>query len=250
MFAFVLTTVEIYAQTGLTGINTFTPQQQLQVSGTTSSTQIGTSGIFVVKPTIRIEGLNNTNNSVASSSTSLAQPVDVTQNGDIILSPNLAISLITSSLGTDAITSAVTVSPADGTVTSATLKTYTFTLNQTAMVHFLASVSTSVFNTSGSRLGDSNNKICFSSFRFTAVPPGSGIAINTSFGSDSFNYINTSILAGATGNFYLQPESYLVLPPGTYTLILLGQAYGESYDFNAVFGQAADDMISIVAIPL
>lgn len=247
LFILVLARMVIYAQSG---VNTTTPQQQLQVSGATSSTPIGTAGIKLVNPTIRIDGLNNTNNTVAKNSSSVVQPVDVTQDGDFILSPNLAIPLFSNLPGTDAINPAVTVTTTDTLFKSLTLKTYTFTLNQTSMVHFLASVSASVFNTSGTRAGDGKNKICSSTFRFTSAPAGSGIALNTSFGTEMFDYYNTSTTIGTTGNMYLQPEAYLVLPPGSYTVILLGQALGSSFTFSAVFGQGTDDMVSIVATPL
>jgi hypothetical protein len=257
IITFVLFGVELYAQTG---INITAPQQGLHVAGTTSSTTIGTASniINIVKPTIRIEGLNGTNNSVftvsANNPSSLVQAISVTQDGDLILAPNAVIPLVSNLPGTDGITTPVTLTvavPADtiGVMTK-TLKTYVLTLNQSSMVHFLASVSVSILDAAGGKLVDTKNKICFSGYRFTAVPAGSGIALNTTFGSESANYINNAT-SGVSGTMYLQPEAYYVLPKGSYTVILVGQVFGSGQlSYSGVFGQATDDMVSIVVTPL
>ena len=242
----------LYAQAG---INTTVPQQRLHVSGATSSTQVGTSGIYLVQPTMRIDGLNNANNSVSKGSTSLVQAVDVTQNGDLILTPNAPIPLFYTNPGTDALPSSDTITmhsiAADTTAVPATLGTYSFNLNQTSLVHFLASISSAVYDTLGKVLTDTKNRICFTVFRFTSVPAGSGITTNLSFGVDSYTYINTqATLTGVSGNMYSEPDAYVVLPPGSYTVVILGETYGAYFPFRAVFGLANNDMVSIVATPL
>jgi len=250
----IICTINLYGQTNLTGINTTAPQQQLHVAGTTSSTQIGSTGVFLVKPTIRIDGLNNTNNSTLyTSSPSQIQSVSVTQNGDLILSADYPIPVVATSLGTDEITSLVTLN-APGTnggnnpSIEGALKTYTFTLTRTSMVHFLASVSVSVYNTAGATLIDGTDRAYHAVFKFTAAP--AGVAINVNFGQDGSSYVNSTNLGGVSGNMYVQPESYMVLPPGNYTLQLTGRIFGNDYAFRAIFGQGSADMVSIIATPL
>lgn len=242
--------VNIYGQTGINTVST-TPQQALHVNGTSVSSQIGTSGVYLVKPTIRIEGLNNTNNAVASGSTSLVQHVSATQDGDFILSNDYVAPLVTTNLGTDEITTAVTINVTTSGLIIGVLKTYSFTLNQPSAVHFLASVSVSVYDSSGAVLTDNINRAYRSYFNFTAAP--TGVTTNSPFGHNGYSYTNNN-LTGAVGNMYLQPESYLILPKGNYTVDLVGGAAGSGTStinvLRAIFGQAGSDMVSIIATAL
>lgn len=245
--------VNIYGQTGINTVST-TPQQALHVNGTSVSSQIGTSGVYLVKPTIRIEGLNNTNNAVASGSTSLVQHVSATQDGDFILSNDYVAPLVTTKLGTDEITTAVTINATvANTLTTGVLKTYSFTLSQPSVVHFLASVSVSVYDGSGATITDNMDRLYRSYFNFTAAP--TGVTISSPFGHNGYSYTNNST-TGATGNMYLQPESYLVLPKGSYTVQLIGAVVtgafvgGSVAPLRGIFGQAGSDMVSIIATAL
>lgn len=240
--------VQLFAQTGLTGINTLTPQQQLHIAGTSSSTQIGTSGINVVKPTIRIDGLNNTNNAALySASPSLVQDVFITQNGDLVIGDNAPKVVVATALGTDEIPTAVTLNDA-GTNAGATtvLKTYTFTLTQSSLVNFLGSISISVFNSSGGSLIDGVNRNYSAFFRFTTAP--AGVTVNQRFGNNGASYTN-NIAGSSAGIMYMQPETSLVLPAGSYTVELAGGIYGGSEAFRAIMG-GGTDMVSIVVLPL
>lgn len=238
--------VNIYGQTG---INTFnaSPQEALHVSGTSVSSQIGTSGIYLVKPTIRIDGLNNINNVVASGSTSLVQQVSATQDGDFILSNDYVTPLVATNLGTDEITTAVTINVTTAGLATGVLKTYSFTISQPSVVHLLASVSVLVYNSSGAVLTDNINRAYRCYFNFTVAP--SDVSINSPFGHNGYGYTNGS-LTGAVGNMYLQPEAYLILPKGNYTVDLVGGAAGSGLaptnPLRAIFGQGGSDMVSII----
>ena len=240
----------MYGQTGINTVST-SPQQALHVNGTSVSSQIGTSGVYLVKPTIRIEGLNNTNNTVASGSTSLVQHVSATQDGDFILSNDYVAPLVATNLGTDEITTAVTINVTTTGLVTGVLKTYSFTLNQPSAVHFLATVSVSVYDSSGAVLTDNINRVYRSWFNFTAAP--AGVTISTPFGHNGYSYTNNSS-TGSTGNMYLQPEAYLVLPKGNYTFQLIGVAVGSAsgdiYPCRAIFGQGAADKVSVIATTL
>jgi|GEM_PF-659904 len=245
---------------GQTGINTEAPQQQLHIAGTTSNTPIGSSGISVVKPTIRIDGLNNTNNSALyTASPSLLQAVSATQSGDLLLTSEYAIPLAVTALGTDEITAPLTlttppVTNPPGNNTSITidgvLKTYTFTLKQKSMVHFLASVSVSAYRTGTTTLiVDGVPRAYHVHFRFSNTPAGSGINTGSQFGTDGNSYSNGTS-GGSTGDMYAVPESYLILPAGTYTVQLVARLFGNDYDFTGVIGSGTADMVSIIATPL
>lgn len=271
---------------GLTGINTINtvPSQQLHVKGTftPASTQIDTSGIYVVKPTIRIEGLNRTNNTSFAYTlpsllttapysaapytwpASLIQPVSVTQDGDLLLSRDYVLPLIATKLGTDALTATTLTSPlpnpAPGTAAEGSLTGgvgYSFTLNQTCMVHFMASVSVSIYQSGGAAaktiLTDKMNKAYHVHFRFLSKPVAStvviGTAANNQFGTDGNSYTNTNS-GGSPGDMYANPEAYLVLIPGTYKVDLIGRLFGYQFSCDAVFGGGAEDMVSIIATPL
>ncbi|MCZ4245934.1 hypothetical protein [Pedobacter punctiformis] len=269
-FLFILSNVaSVFAQTG---INTKTPAQQLHVAGTTSAAPIGTSGISLVKPTIRIDGLNKVNNplvySVAApltSPASLVQAVSVTQDGNMILSYDYAIPYFVTSLGSDELVPPTPLAapfliktpntPSSGNLgsngsTEGILKTYTFTLNQASVVHFLASVSVSVYdyNNPANLSMDGLAKAYHVHFRFSSSPAGAGINNSALFGSDGNSYANATNFAPA-GPMYVQPESYLMLPKGVYTVQLVARIYGNDYPFTGVFGTGSADRISIVAIP-
>jgi len=243
-----------YAQTQ-TGIGTAAPAQALHVTaGTTSPTTLKTtlSGdlIKLVTPTVRIDGLNKTNNTVANSSSSLVQAVSVTQNGDFILSPEFAVPLVAATLGTDMITTITLNNPSGSLFASTTLKSYTFTLAQTSLVHILSSISVSALNSSDNILTDNANRICGVEYTFSAAP--AGVSTNSYFGDDGYNYANGVNLGlnGVSGKMYVQPEAYMVLPKGTYTLLVWGWTYVEEWPMHARFGEAADDMVSVTAFPL
>nr|WP_315163478.1 hypothetical protein [uncultured Flavobacterium sp.] len=241
--------VNVYGQTGINTLSA-TPQQALHVNGTSVSSQIGTSGVYLVKPTIRVEGLNNTNNAVASGSTSLVQHVSTTQDGDFILTNDYVTPLVVTNLGTDEITNAVTINVNTSGLITGVLKTYSFTLNQPSAVHFIAAFSVSVDVSSGAVLTDNINRAYRSWFNFTIAPPG--VAISAPFGHNGYSYTNVNT-TGAKGNMFLQPEAYLVLPKGSYTVQLIGGAVGsgtEIYPFRAIFGQDTADKVSIIATAL
>jgi hypothetical protein len=71
---------------GTVGIGTNNPQQKLHIAGTSATNTGNPSTQNVISPTVRIEGLNATNNSLASSE--YPRPVAVDANGDIVLASN------------------------------------------------------------------------------------------------------------------------------------------------------------------
>lgn len=239
---------------GQTGINTSgtTPAQKLQVAGVSTTTQIGTSGVNVVTPTIRIDGLNNTNNSLAATSSSLLQPVSATQDGEFILSNDFAIPLVATNLGSDEITPLLNVDATNGSIALGVLKTYSFTLDQPSVVHFLASISVSVTDINGNLLTDKINRLYRCYFNFTTAP--SGITINAPFARTAYSYTG-SATGGVQGSMYLQPEDYVVLPKGSYTVQLVGFVSGSSTTgtetkVRGIFGASPFDMVTITAIAL
>lgn len=259
-------TVRIYGQ-GPTGINTKTPLQQLHVAGTSSSGTVGATGIQLIKPTILIEGLSKAKNPAIyaipavlsaaplSLTGTVVQPVSVTQDGDLLLNSRLPIPLVATALGTDELPTPIPVTevPDGNNSSELLLKAYTFTLTQRSMVHFLASVSVSVYVSGSTSLTDGINRAYHAVFKFTSTVPAGLVTTNVNFAQDGASYTNTS--GTTSGDMYLQPEAYLVLPKGTYTVQLVGRIFGYDLPARAVFGQGSvaqnnADMVSIIATPL
>lgn len=241
----------MYGQSGINTSNT-TPSQNLQVAGVSASTQIGASGVYVVAPTIRIDGLNKANNSLAAASTSILQPVSATQDGEFILSNDFAIPLVATNLGTDELPTVVNVDAVNGLTASGIIKTYSFTLDQPSAVHFLAAISVSIYDINGSLLTDKINRIYRCVFNFTLAP--SGVTINTPFARSGYSYTNGNS-NGFSGSMYLQPEDYQVLPKGSYTVQLIGYVSGGTTNapitsVRGTFGEGGSDMVNITAIIL
>ena len=137
------------------------------------------------------------------------------------------------------------------------LKTISFTLGKRSIVDFSASISVS-FTAFGFPLGngvpvtnliqDGKARVCLIYFRFTNVPTGSSIPVNTTFAINSAIYTNSNS-GTLPGPIYTTPSGILDLPAGSYTFTVMGSELGQS-SFRAYYGRGGSDRIHVKATPL
>ncbi|WP_292009820.1 hypothetical protein [Chryseobacterium sp.] len=237
------------------GISTTSPQKALHVSGTTSSANISGTSIDVVNPTIRIDGLNNANQSIQDK----LRPVSVTDQGDVVLSHLPAKSLLfidpinSSNPEQDYIPSAVTInqtSPA--TSTNLTIRSFNFSLTSPSIVKFNTVTSFQFLKASdGTPITDGSNRTWGTRFRFSQAPSGISTAQNSFFGESIRAYSNIVDTTAASGLFYTVSDDTLYLPKGNYTLDINLFAGTESTQtpLRLVYG-GGTDTVSIIAYPV
>lgn len=256
-----------------TGINTITPQQALHVSGTPSSSTVqndGTTGRYVVTPTMRIEGLNQTNNTTAhpASPAISTLPLYVTTDGDLVTGGKVnkvVETLPVAGAAADGVTlnQNPLISAVYPTVysTSTILREIPFTLSRTSMVYISASVGIGSIssNTSGTNplpaLGDSKARMMGIKLQFSLAPAGSGITVNVPFASttDSFTTSSGGSLV-PSGFFWYNISKELRLPPGDYKLCIYGIATssgtGGTGGFYYSVGSSPIDNVNVIAVAL
>jgi len=252
LLALLIGSISGYAQNVKSGIGTIAPAQTLHVAGASDKpgTKVGTTtNIYVVKPTVRIEGLNSTNNDAHSSTdgaNSLKRVYAAANNGDLILLKS-AIEQLTPAVQEFNTISTQPASAAAGILggETAALITKTFTLNQPSVVNFSASVGATL----QTGIADGTAKLYGAYFKFSAVPGSSGVSTTANFGINQKTYTNKTA-TGVIDNLMLAPRADLVLPAGTYTVNLYGYINGgQTLLFTANFGSTNGENIIITAHP-
>ena len=245
------------------GIDTLSPQQMLHVNGAPStSTAVGTTGKFLVTPTVRVGGLNQTNNPAQPASPAISTlPLYATVSGDLVIGSR-GQRVVQSLAGANAIpVDSITVPSGTAGIT-VTLYTVTFTLNQPALVYFAADVAFA-FTTSPSSsasITDGQAKSAGLEFTFSSVPAGSGIptgsyfaAVIQPFMQSGFNGTNPFGPTGVVpdGNLTYNLDKVLKLPTGSYTfsVIAYGSA-GSGTAFELHYGLGTNNHINITGISL
>ncbi|KQR93770.1 hypothetical protein ASG01_07860 [Chryseobacterium sp. Leaf180] len=241
------------AQSGNVGINTNNPQQKLHVSGTKNiiTANVGSSGIALIAPTVRIDGLNITNNPAVFTAASTLNPYYVNANGEALVVKG-ETSYSYTAPGSDAITT-----PVNFTITgnlnyqlSAPLLTSTFTLDRRSMVYISSTISADASTTAGNIINNGRAKSIGAVLQFTSAPAASGLPLNTSYISDATSFTNGATL-GSLNNFKLSATTETVLPAGTYTIVLLGGGIsGNGDDFRVTFGNGNGDKLNVFVRPL
>lgn len=259
-----------FSQTAQTGINTVTPQQALHVSGTPSGSTAqndGTTGRYVVTPTMRIEGLNQTNNTTAHPAAPAisTQPLYATSNGDLVVGGKVnkvVQTLPVSGAAADGVT--ISQNPAITAVyptvySTTVLKNIPFTLTRTSMVYISASVGISSIGTNTASpvgaLSDSKARMTGIKLQFSAVAAGSGLTANVPFASSTDSYTSGSnSLLVPTGFFWYNVSKELKLTPGTYNLQIYGigmsNGTGGTGTFYFNVGNSPIDNVNVIAIAL
>ena len=264
-----LTTWEIaFCQTAQTGINTITPQQVLHISGTPSgSTAVGTTGKFVVTPTMRVDGLNQTNNSVHPAAPAIStQPLYATESGDLVAGNRVQV-IQQGLAGTDLLpVQTLLAIPMGVAGAQRTIYTKVFTLKQPSLVYFSAGFSFDFKNVGDGIILDGASKMGGLKFSFLATAAGSGVptGAGTYFAASQYPFSQksangTGAFNGSSsgdrtsvpyGHFIFNLVKVLKLPVGTYTfnIIACGSA-GDGAPFSLYYG-AGTDNVNITAIAL
>lgn len=239
-----------YAQGNIkSGIGTANPQQALHIAGPTSApVAVGNTGVLLVKPTVRIDGLNSTNNTAhnASDGANSLKRVYASQNGDLVLVNAAQESLSNQQFGDGTISNSSITSLLGAGIESPALKTQSFTLTEPSVVNITASLNVQL----SAILTDGTAKLYGAYFRFSAVPAASGISTTANFGRNEKSYTNTQA-TGTTGDFMITPRADLVLPAGTYTVNLYGYMQGGALTFTVNFANSTNggENLIITAAP-
>ncbi|SHG70371.1 hypothetical protein SAMN05421866_1271 [Chryseobacterium oranimense] len=163
------------------------------------------------------------------------------------------VSILVGADGTDAVATSATITVPSGSNVgvNTNLSTFNFTLTRPSLVTFSANVSASLTTTTGSAITDGVPRLYRVYWQFTTVPAGSTITTGTAYGPSSGIYTGASPSGGTTGNMNTTPNMSLKLIPGSYTVVLTGLLTNiVSSSYNGQFGAAANDNVSIVAIPI
>lgn len=221
----ILLNFTLHAQVSGVGVGTTNPQQKLHLGSQTG--------------TIRVDGLNSTNNTFNGGGADQTYPVYADHNGDL----TLKISAFQNSDGSDAYTTAAingTVaittaqSPNDGYET-VEITSYTFTVARNTTLEMKYSLSVEVFQnnlfaiikdeyarnisnfftidtptlTATTRRYAPSSK-CYFNFNDPTIKPSGAVAPSL------------AVPDGSTGFIYNSGTSYIILTPGTHTLRFYG----------------------------
>ncbi len=239
------------------GIMTENPKAPLHVSGpvSVSSTQIGDTNITLVTPTIRIDGLNMSNNPTVFTSSNTTNPLYVNSNGDLSVKKGIEIFGTYTLPGSDAITTSTTLNVTANETYQVTgdLLSTTFTLQHRSMVYISSSLSAEIQSSTGDVITDGKARSIAAVILFTAAPASSNIVVNSSYMSDGITYSNRRS-ASLNRSFTLCPTSEVLLPPGTYTVALRGAGIAgnnsPAENFRVIWGGGSNDKLNILAKPL
>lgn len=239
--------------TGNVGINTTEPAQKLHVSGTSSTlvTNVGTSGLSLIGPTVRVDGLNQANNTSVFSSSNAVNPLYVDASGNTIAVPSERRFSYIIPGGGDQITSSVILNVTGNQQYQVTspLISVTFTLDRRSMVFISSVVSARVSTQNNTLISDGKARSVLAILRYTQAT-SNAVTLNSTFSSSGFTYVNGT----STGNLLtekLNATSEGVLPAGTYTIEVRGAGIAAiDDDFRVTFGDGNNDKLNIIAKPL
>ncbi|MGG5207712.1 hypothetical protein ACQWU4_02105 [Chryseobacterium sp. MIQD13] len=250
-----ITSSSIYAQLQNVGISTSNPQQKLHIGGSSSVlATIGTTGLRLITPTIRIDGLNMANNPTVFSGADTTNALYVNNNGDTSVKKGIETFGNYTAPGGDGITTS-TVQTITGNATyqsTGDLSSVTFTLQQRSQV-FISSMLTAVLQTTTNNpITDGKTRSIVAIIIFTAAPASSGLPLNTTYVNDGSLYANRAS-GSITGYLKLSPSCEAVLPAGTYTVVLRGAGIasddtGDNYKIT--WGAGPGDKLNVLSKPL
>lgn len=236
------------------GIGSNAPQKALHISGTSTASTIPATGVQIVTPTIRLDGLNNINQGISDK----LRPVSVTNNGDLVLARSLVVPLIMIdpinplNIETDYISTPIVINQPSVTSTETVLRSFSFVLASPSLVKFGVTTSFQFYKASdGSVITDGANRIWGTKLRFSTAPAGVSTAANAYFGEFLKGYANSVNNASAVGILYANSEDTLVLSAGNYTVDVISSINTSNTQIPArIVNGNGNDNISIVAYPI
>lgn len=235
------------------GIDTENPQQQLHISGTATAAD----SLGVVGPTIRIEGLNQTNNPAFENGSTI-QPVYANQNGDLVLRNDSVDSgfgyKVGNNLPGDDITTPLIVfyrNEARPVVRN--IGVYDFSLPATSLVHFNKTITFNFAESATAPLNDGRPRFADSEWVISQAPTNT--LLGKIIGRDGVTYTSSGPGEGISqsGHVWATGSESIILPAGNYRVRLNTRVYGNAglgnYDFVVQVGGGDIDEISIIAQP-
>ena len=211
--------------TGNLGISNTAPKEKLHIAGTSS--------------TIRVDGLNRTNN--ANNIQNDPMPVYVDDNGTMVLQPSLVQTFMPVN-SVDFIRNGIDITSAsanNGALTTSNLAVANINLTQESLVEIKYHISVTVSNFSGGSASDGAPRL-FRSYILNN---------NNRVGYDTGTYTQAGATGGATianGFYYLNGSGYYQLPAGNHSFILVGEGYGGDYGFRLRFGETNQERFQII----
>ena len=217
------------------GIGTTNPQQELHIAGTNS--------------TIRVEGLNATNNPNNTGGTDTF-PVHVDANGDFVI-PNAPSTVEQLVNVFDPMPSVINLqTQANSGYNSIELYNRSFTLTKTALViiNYTQGYDVQSYNNT-TYVSDSRAKMIQSWFY---LGDGTTPDFTKLYGNYGQSYTNTNGNT-ATGYMYNSGTASILLTPGTYSIHVYGGVFGGSFTAAAAFssnfgGSVGTDFLTVYAI--
>ena len=211
---------------GEVGINNINPQKDLHIGG--------------VNSTIRIDGLNTTNN--GNNIAADPVPVYVNNNGDLVTQPPLIQSFMPLNLRN--FTNEVSITSTTGASVDRDLNTSTITLTQRSLVEYSYQFSVTITKADGTPLVDGAARL----YRAWFTVNGDNA---NHYGYDTGTYTNNPDVESpggtyAAGFYYLSGTGYVELPAGTHSFKLTARGFGGGFDFQMKFGTTTFDSIQAV----
>ncbi|UFH31089.1 hypothetical protein LNP04_14045 [Chryseobacterium sp. C-71] len=240
---------------GQVGIGTMSPQKAVSISGTSTGVTIPATSIELRRPTIRVEGLNNTNQSISDK----IRPISVTDQGDLVLAPALVKPLImidsfnSTNSETDYLPSSITTNQTTTALaTDLVLRTFSFNITSPSLVK-IGAVTSFQFSRAdnGNPVTDGSNRLWGTRFRFSLAPAGISTAATSYFGESLKGYYNRVSNASATGIHYANSEDVIFLPSGSYAVEVISSvttATGQTP--LRIINGSGDDTFSVIAYPV
>ena len=237
------------------GINTSDPQQALHVSGTptpySTAPNVGTTTVKVIEPTVRIEGLNATNNPAHSIDANSLQRVYASKDGDLMLRKGNSNYQIVNESGTIPRGSAGIGTGGDNSaIPTVVLKNVNFTVDKESIVNISISVEGKMENYASSQftLGGDMEYHFGIHLIFTEAPESMEDILSKKFAETTYKIFTEQATIQRTETI-LTTNKDLLLQPGNYEFVIQG-FYSGRRDKKAVFGSDnSNEYIKIVAIP-
>jgi|GEM_PF-731331 len=214
--------------TGNLGISNTAPKEKLHIAGTNS--------------TVRVDGLNRTNN--ANNIQNDPMPVYVDDNGTMVLQPSLVQTYMDVNIS-DFIND-TEVRSSNGSANSIELFSHEITLSQESLVEVIYQFGTSVSSYNRSAIVDGSPRMYRGWFTIDNGPRlglDGGTYTNNPDNSDP-NGDGQSIYA--SGLYFISASGYTRLPAGTHTIRVYGLGFGGEFGYTMTFGGGNGDNFQVI----
>jgi hypothetical protein len=199
--------------------------------------------------TVKFSGIGNDDTNTKIMTT------DGTGNVTTRATATLLPKVLAGSDGADAISVSQTISSINDLATyTSNLFIKSFTITQTSLVNFsyqLGAGNILDYNKTAD-ITDGHAKQIGARLVWKTLPAGSAFAVNGIIHTNAMSFMNKTATVFVKGYYYPGGNSYVILPPGNYSVELRGYVY--AYDIgqgiSATFGGSPYDRLDVIAIPV